>query len=673
MKKIISAFLLLAFGMTMGYAQVKLCPLFTDNMVLQQKNDKSPIWGESKAGKTITITTSWDNAKTTTKADEQGHWKTTVKTPSAGGPYTITISDGKKKTVIQNVLIGEVWLCSGQSNMEMSVGHGQVKNWQAELSEADSHTNIRLFTVKKTTSGKPTSTFEAEGGGWLTCNAENLMGFSAAGYFFGRDINKYQNVPVGLINSSWGGTIIEAWMSLESFKSMAGQEKNVEHVSSLPATPEERQKFYDDELNQWYKELQKTEIGYKDGVPVWALGSTNDADWNTMNLPGASANDGTINAFWWARRTIEIPAKWAGKDITINLGGVDDNDVTFFNGEVVGNTVGCWLQRNYTVPGRLVKEGKATIAVRVHDTGGLTGIGGDKEKFTVSLNGTDETISLAGEWKYKPSIGIGTVAAMPANTVMDPNVHTFLYNSMIYPLLPYTIKGAIWYQGESNAPQAYQYRELMPLLIKDWRNQWGYDFPFYMVQLANYMSRKDAPSESSWAELREAQLLTRQHLENVGMATIIDIGEAGDIHPKNKQDVGHRLALAARATAYGERIAYEGPMYQDYKIEGNTIRIQFSRNTGRGLKSSDGGKLKGFAIAGLDHKWHWANVEIVKEQRGQWTMESVVVSCPEVEFPVAVRYAWADNPECNLTNSTNLPASPFRTDDWAGETYGNKR
>lgn len=671
MKKLIIALSFLGFSVGGLKAQVTMCPLFTDNMVLQQKTDNAPIWGESKAGKTITITTSWDNNKTTTTADAEGHWKTTLKTPSAGGPYTITISDGKKKTVLNNVLIGEVWLCSGQSNMEMSVGHSQVKNWQSELAEADTHTNIRLFTVKKTTSGKPTSTFEAEGGGWLTCNAESLRGFSAAGYFFGRDINKYQNVPVGLINSSWGGTIIEAWMSLDAFKTMAGQEKNVEHVSALPASPEERQAFYENELDQWYTELQKTESGYKDGIPVWALASTDDTTWKTMHLPGASAEPGTINAFWWARLTVDIPAKWAGKDVTLNLGGVDDNDVTFFNSEVVGNTVGCWKQRNYVVPGKLVKAGKNILAVRVMDTGGLTGLGGDN--FNITLNGTDEKVSLTGDWKYKPSIGIGTVDAMPVNTVMDPNVHTFLYNAMIYPLLPYTIKGAIWYQGESNAPQAYQYRELMPLMIKDWRNQWGYDFPFYMVQLANYMQQRPEPVESEWAELREAQLLTRQHLENVGMATIIDIGEAGDIHPKNKQDVGHRLALAARATTYGERIAYEGPMYQSYKIEGSTIRLQFARNTSRGLKTTDGSKLKGFAIAGLDHKWHWAEARIEKEQHGQWTMESIVVSCPEVPFPVAVRYAWADNPECNLTNETGLPASPFRTDDWPGITYGNKR
>lgn len=264
-----------------------------------------------------------------------------------------------------------------------------------------------------------------------------------------------------------------------------------------------------------------------------------------------------------------------------------------------------------------------------------------------------------------PTLNNTQVNRMPVNTATDPNVHTFLYNSMINPIIPFAIKGAIWYQGEANVSQAYQYRELMPLMINDWRTKWGCNFPFAMVQLANFMSRQDKPQESTWAELREAQLLTRQHLENVGMATIIDIGEANDIHPKNKQEVGRRLALWARAKAYGEDVAFEGPMYRGYRIEGKSIRVMFSRNTARGLRSCDGSRLKGFAVAGADRIWHWADAKIEGS--------SVVVSSPEVKFPMAVRYAWADNPECNLTNDTGLPASPFRTDDWAGLSFGEMR
>ncbi len=664
------ALFLLATAMLLsveGMAQVKLNPLFTDNMVMQQQTDKAPVWGESKPNKTITVTTSWDGKTYTIEANDKGQWKTAVKTPSAGGPYTITISDGsKKKTVINNVMIGEVWLCSGQSNMEMSVGGGgRVNNWEQELKEADNYPNIRLLHVSNVTSGKPTESLKVENGGWMVCNSKTLDTFSAAGYFFGRDLNKYRNVPVGLINSSWGGTIIEAWMSLDAFRGIPDQEQNVKTVESLPASPEDRTKFYEAQYAEWLKVVSKIDKGYTSDVATYAQTAFDDSAWKPYQMPRISNEPGTVNALWWVRKTIEIPQKWAGKELVLNLGGVDDNDATFFNGEVIGNTVGCWYGRNYVVPARLVKPGKAVIAVRIHDSGGLTGISAEEKNFNIALKDGSDKISLTGEWKYAPSVPTSALPSIPVNTASNPNVHSFLYNAKIHPLLPYTIKGAIWYQGCSNADQAYQYRELMPMLVKDWREKWGYDFPFYMVQLANYMQRKDEPQESAWAELREAQLLTRLHMKDVGMATIIDIGDAGDIHPKNKQDVGRRLALAARATAYGEKIVYEGPLYQNYRIEGNAIRVMFARNTAKGMKTSDGGALKGFQIAGADKKWHWAEAKI---ERG-----SVVVSSSEVAFPIAVRYAWADNPECNLVNGEGLPASPFRTDDWKGITFGNKR
>lgn len=253
---------------------------------------------------------------------------------------------------------------------------------------------------------------------------------------------------------------------------------------------------------------------------------------------------------------------------------------------------------------------------------------------------------------------------MPANLANEPNIPSFLYNAMLNPIISYSIKGAIWYQGESNTGEAYQYREIMPLMIEDWRNKWGYEFPFYLLQLANFNGLQTHPVNSTWAELREAQTRTIQILNNTGMAVTIDIGEAFDIHPKNKQDVGKRLALAARAQTYGEKIPYSGPMYHRYKIEGNKIRLFFLHTNG-GLKTKDYEPLKGFTIAGLDHKFHWAEAII--------DGNTIVVSCPEVDFPVAVRYAWADNPICNLYNGVDLPASPFRTDDWQVITYGKTR
>jgi sialate O-acetylesterase len=652
---------------TAATAQVKLCAVFSDNMVMQQQREKAPVWGESKPGKTVKVTTSWDNATYTTTADNAGKWSTAVKTPSAGGPYTITITDGsKKKTVLKNVMIGEVWVCSGQSNMEMPVeGWGHVKDWEKEKAEAGNYPNIRLLLATKVTGGKPMSDLAVEHGGWQVCNAESVADFSACAYFFGRDLNKYRGVPVGLIDTSWGGTIIEAWMSADAFKGIPDQEENMKKIENLPASEADRAQLYKVQYDEWLEKVNETDKGYKDGKPWYATTAVDDSSWKTFHLPGTGSEVGTINAFWWVRKVIDIPQKWAGKELKLNLGQVDDNDVTYFNGEMIGSTIGCMAGRTYTIPARLVKAGKAVVAVRIHDTGGLSGINCGDDDFCIALKNGSDKISLVGDWRYEPSMNEAKVPVMPVNTGSDPNVHTFLYNSMINPIVPFAIKGAIWYQGEANVSQSYQYRELMPLMIKDWRNKWGYDFPFYMVQLANFMQRQDKPQESTWAELREAQLMTRLHLDNVGMATIIDIGEANDIHPKNKQEVGHRLALAARATAYGEKIDYEGPVYRGYKTKGNTVVVNFQRNTAKGLRTSDNGKVKGFAVAGADHVWHWADAKIEGN--------TVVVSSSEVAFPLAVRYAWADNPECNLVNGAGLPASPFRTDDWPGMSFGNKR
>lgn len=400
-----------------------------------------------------------------------------------------------------------------------------------------------------------------------------------------------------------------------------------------------------------------------DGRAAWTVTDFEDSAWKTMEVPGLMQEQGLkgFNGIVWFRKTIEIPAKWEGKELTLNVGVIDDNDFTYFNGVQVGHTEGWMTPRSYKIPKELVKSGKAVIAVRVMDTGGAGGINGSPESISLHCSQSD-VIPLAGDWKYQVSLNIKDIPQMPVNTANEPNIPGFLFNAMLNPLIPYSIKGAIWYQGEANTGQAYQYRELMPLMIKDWRDHWGYDFPFYMVQLASFTAQQTAPVDATWAELREAQTRTL-HLENTGMAVTIDIGDAFDIHPKNKQEVGRRLALAARAQTYGEKISYSGPMYDTYQIEGNKIRIYFKHTDG-GLKTLNNEVIKGFTIAGIDHKFYWANAVIEGN--------TIVVSSPEVTFPIAVRYAWADNPICNLYNGANLPASPFRTDDWPGITFGNK-
>ena len=667
MRKKLFIALLLAGSMS-ARAQVKLQPLFTDNMVLQQQADV-PIWGEDKAGKKVTVTTSWDKRKHTTTTAANGKWKVSVATPKAGGPYSITISDGKTVR-LNNVLIGEVWLCSGQSNMEMPIVGWGNDYFEAEHKDADNHPNIRLLQLNLVASMTPDTHFTARNNGWTVCNYTNLAPFSATAYFFGRDLEKHLNVPIGLIQTCWGGTVAEAWTGKESLELDPDFTKGLKNLSEMSASKENAMKKYEADKLQWQKNVDSKDAGMKNGKAVWAAPGFNDKSWMTMKVPGLFSQNGLekFDGLVWFRHTVDIPSSMKGKALTLRLGSVDDIDVTYFNGVRIGQTEGWAKERVYQIPARLVKAGRNVIAVRNLDTGGDGGLYGKTEQFRLTADGQKgaekgtQEINLSGEWRYKVSTGMQELPAMPANPHGNPNLPTVLYNAMINPLIPYTIKGAIWYQGEANASRAYQYRDLLPLMINDWRSRWGYRFPFYIVQLANFMARHDHPTESAWAELREAQALTT-NLDNTGVSCTIDIGMEKDIHPSNKQDVGHRLALIARAKTYGQNVEFSGPLYKSYEIMGHCIRIHFDHTTG-GLKTNDDRPVTGFAIAGPDHVWHWATATI--------DGNSVIVSSDKVKFPVAVRYAWADNPACNLYNGANLPAFPFRTDCWNGVTYGVK-
>ena len=631
-------------------AKVVLPPMCSDNMVLQQQAD-APIWGEAKPMKTVKVTTSWDGKTYETQADKEGKWKLSVRTPEAGGPYELTLTDGQK-LVLKNVMIGEVWICSGQSNMEMPLeGWGKIMNYKKEVSAAD-HPNIRLLHVEHVTSTQPESDIKVRDNGWQVCSPQTIPNFSATAYFFGREISEKQNVPVGLIHTSWGGTNVESWISGKVLQEMPDFSNVVEEVRAMPDKTAMKAEYLKT-LEAWNNRVDE---GFAAGKPVRAEVSLDDSNWAKMKFPGMVEEQG-LNGFdglIWLRRTVDIPASWAGKKVQLILGTIDDNDITYWNGREVGRTTGYSIQRNYTVPSKLVKAGQLSLAIRIVDTGG--GCGMPNDLYLRSANG--EQISLAGEWKYQVAADARKEGMPPKDMSENPNLPTSLYNAMIHPLVPYGIRGAIWYQGENNASRAYQYRELFPLVIENWRKDWGKDFPFYFVQLANFKPVSQKPVDSDWAELREAQTRTLS-VANTGMAVIIDKGEANDIHPKDKQAVGHRLALIARAKTYGEQIPYSGPMYHSYEVDGDKIILSFDHTEG-GLKSGDGKALQGFSIAGRDHKFHWAKAEIQGDK--------IVVSSPEVLYPVAVRYGWADNPVCNLYNGAGLPASPFRTDDWKGVT-----
>ncbi len=625
-----------------------LHPLFCDHAVLQ-RGVAVPVWGWSKPGANISV--SFAGQTRSAVADKDGKWMVKLKSmhaSSASRALSVTNFTTHESAGISDVLVGDVWLCSGQSNMEMGVGLCNATN---DIASAN-FPLIRLLTVPRLVANQPVNTLSCR---WLPCSPDTIKqgawaGFSATGFFFGRELHRELNLPIGLIHSSWGGTIAEAWTSAEGLEPIKDFNAAVQNVRAAAAgkTAED----YGVTFEKW---CRQKDAGTKQG---WAGATTFDASWKSVLMPqyfeqtGLPDYDGTV----WFTREFELPAEWAGKEVKLELGQIDDMDTTWVNGVNVGQMYRFDLFRNYTIPASLLKSGKNRITVRVLDTGGNGGFTGPAERLKISLAGDNSTapVSLAGSWLMRDSTPLAQLGSPPQiPDAGNPNVTTVLYNGMIAPLLPFAIKGAIWYQGESNADRARQYQRLLPAMITDWRARFGVgEFPFYIVQLAAFQATNAAPRDNNWAELREAQTLTAKNLPHCGLALAIDIGDAADIHPKNKQEVGRRLALAALAQTYGMKIESSGPWYRSMKVDGGTIRLKFD-HLGGGLVAK-GGKLTGFAIAGADKKFVWADAVI--------DGKTVIVSSPKITQPVAVRYAWDINPVCNLYNQSGLPAVPFRTD-----------
>ncbi|MBN1478879.1 9-O-acetylesterase [candidate division KSB1 bacterium] len=635
---------------------ITLPAVFTDNMVLQ-RDIHVPVWGKATPNGKVTVR--FEGQKKSTVADENGDWQIRLDPLTTGGPFVLEII-GKEPTILANVLVGEVWVCSGQSNMEMPLADwGKIDNFEEEIAAA-TWSSIRLFQVQKAMSLLPQEDVLAEA--WQECSPNTIPLFSAVGYFFGRKLYKELDVPIGLIHTSWGGTVAEAWTAPESLKQMEDFAPIMQELKTAATTEEELRAEYERKVEEWQKLVNARIEEAQSGAASWESSDIDDSDWKSMTLPilwesaGLPGFDGLV----MFRKMVDVPDVVASEGFTLSLGPIDDQDVTFVNGQQVGSTDRYNAQREYNIPADIFKAGDNLIAVQVLDTGGGGGVWGEASQMWLkSASGT--RIALSGEWKYKEIMSLDEVPPRPQSPD-SPNRPTVLYNAMLEPLMPYAIRGAIWYQGESNAARAYQYRELFPTMINSWRANWGQgDFSFFFVQLANWRQRREQPLDSDWAELREAQTKALA-LPNTGMAVTIDIGDADDIHPKNKRDVGVRLALNALAKVYGKDIAYSGPMYQSMRIEGDKIILTFDHVDG-GLVAK-GGDLTGFAIAGEDKKFVWADAIIEGE--------TVVVSNPEIENPVALRYAWADNPACNLYNAAGLPASPFRTDEWDGVTKAAK-
>ena len=648
----------------MGFAMdkiknIELISLFSDNMVFQRQMNV-PVWGTAAAGQTITV--NFAGQKKTTQADKKGNWQVLLDPMEAGGPYILEIS-GPQKIRYKNVLVGEVWIGSGQSNMEMPLaGWGKVDNYESEIAQAD-YPMIRLLQVKRTISSKPEKGLPADG--WQICSPATIPEFSSTAYFFGRKLFNELNVPIGLIHSSWGGTIIEAWISGESLK------KYPEFAGAIPR-PEQHASdsgydlditLFNEQLLAWHEMIRGLDPGYNDPVGTWFRNENSDPGWGKINIPVIWQRAGLngFDGFVWIRRNVDIPDTWQNTDLVLQLAAIEGIESVYFNSELVGGRIIWDSIREYTIPAKLVRPGGNSIVVRINKSGGEGSVWGNPE--LLRLRKDDENaIPLAGEWQYRFGLEVKD-APPPPEFPQNPNFPTLLSNAMIEPLIPFAIRGVIWYQGESNAGRAHQYRQLFPELINDWRRRWGgQDFPFLFVQLANWLETAPDPDDNDWAELREAQLMTLA-VKNTGMAVAIDIGDAYDIHPKNKQAVGQRLALNALKMVYNKDVVASGPLYRSMAINNSQIILAFD-HIAEGLATPEHIALKGFAIAGKDHLFHWADAVISGNQ--------VIVSNPSVPEPVAVRYAWAINPDCNLYNSAGLPASPFRTDQWPGVTEGNK-
>ena len=624
-------------------AQLRLPKLIGDGMVWQ-RDATLKIWGWATPGERITVRFKNKSYKTVTEAN--GQWQVKLPPTPAGGPFTMEIA-GNSRLEVKDILIGDVWFCSGQSNMVHQMNIHDV-TYANEINQAN-YPQIRQFWIPTLTNLQAPQN-DIPNGQWKAAVGEDVRPFSAVAYFFAKKLYERYKIPIGIINASVGGTPIEAWTSeqgltnFSTLKAAIEKNKDTTYINSLtrrqPTTAN--------------RPAPPVDLGLA-GATKWYDVSYVPKGWRPINVPGYWEDQGIkdLNGIVWYRREIDIPASMVGKPAKVFLGRIVDADELYINGKLIGKTTYMYPQRRYPVPADVLKAGKNVVVVRITNNAGKGGFVSDKPYCVFA--GAD-TVDLKGTWQYKVGIAYRPFAGggFGGGGINAQNQPTALYNAMVAPESNYTIKGFCWYQGESNAGKPQEYLALQTALITDWRQKWQQgDLPFLYVQLPGFMDYSYQPTESSWAVLREAQLKALS-VPNTAMAVAIDLGEWNDIHPDNKKDVGERLSLAAIKTAYKENVVYSGPLYESARVEKDKIVISFM-NVGGGLTTNDGEEPGEFAIAGTDKKFVWAKAKIDGDK--------IIVSSDEVLNPQYVRYAWADNPvNPNLYNKEGLPASPFRTD-----------
>ena len=633
-------------------AEIRLARLFSDGAVLQRQKPL-PLWGWANPNENVSVTLA-GQAKSV-RADAGGRWSVEFAAMEAGGPFELKVSAGSENLTVKDILLGEVWLCSGQSNMEWTVK--QSDNFASEKRDAD-YPQIRHFYVEHSVEIEPQT--DLKKGEWKAASPETVGDFTAVGFFFAREIYNKLKIPVGLVHSSWGGSQIEGWISREGMLSSdelgeygRNLPKNWAEADALLERNLKRITLGDPERNPTLADEKKyTEAGYD--FSKWHTGGSPIGQWDWKGIWAFRGNG-------FMARSVELPESFNGQEVTLGLAQIHSYIEVYLNGKMIYSGTATGEKMLFPMAKEFWKRRENRIVVKMNRVIepawfglGLTGSADD-----VFVATRTEKIPLGDGWKLMPSFAERREYAHSSN-----NVGTAIYNGMIAPLVPFAMRGVLWYQGETNAGRSFQYRKTFPLMINDWRKKWNDEFYFYFVQLSSYGANQSSNEGSGWAELREAQTMTLS-LPKTGMAVTTDIGNALDIHPTNKQDVGRRLAANALKQTYGMEIPYSSPLFDSVKFENGKAFVSFKIADG-GLTAKDKfGYVRGFEIAGADRKFYYAKAEI--------SGSKVVVSSERVENPVAVRYAWSDAPvDANLYNSAGFPAAPFRTDNWPGVTEGNK-
>ncbi len=620
-------------------------PIFSDNMVLQ-RGKKNTIWGWSEPGDKIRVEIAGKSA--TGVAGPDRRWQVKIQPPRAGGPYTVTII-GRQTMELHNVLVGDVWLCGGQSNMQVPLRF--ARNGEEEVRAAN-YPEIRFFSVASHAAYHHTDLVE---GTWKVVSPETADQVSAVAYYFARKVQQDIHVPIGLVVDCLGGTPAEAWTSATALQPLKDFDVPLAEVQKLAAAgaPE-----YGNYVMHWFDEY---DIGLKGN---WAAPILDDSAWKSVDVPGGFSELGLPEtpAVAWFRREIVLPDPLPAGRALLFLGSIERMDTAYINGTQVGASAWVENPRVYPVSDGLLKPGRNVVAIRVLKTKPAGGFLGKPEELRLML-GDKTSIALAGEWKGQLSVDARPPHALPIGYENWPVMPSVLYEGMLAPIAPLAITGALWYQGEQNSDRGYQYRKILPVTIADWRRLFGQgDFPFYIVSLPAFSHRSPMPIDDPWAETRESQALTAASVPNSCLAVTIDTGDPDNLHPKDKLPVGERLALCALANHYGEHLAYSGPTLLSVDRVPGSIRLHFAHADGGLIVKGE--KLEEFSIAGDDRKWYWADAHIEGD--------TIVLSSSSVPNPKEVRYAWQSNPAATLFNAAGLPAAPFRTDTWPGITQGHR-